>query len=146
MPALPADWTRLSVLEILLVDDHDFAREALARSIRRDPRLVLVGHTSQVQEARALVEQAAPHAALIDTRRSDGAGFDVIAALASVTPDRRPLVVVHTAFFDADGWRRAREAGADEWILKQIELDSLVARLVAAVRRVLPEHRWPRLG
>jgi DNA-binding NarL/FixJ family response regulator len=80
--------------------------------------------------------------ALVDTRRQDEAGLAVISALASLPEATRPLVVVHTSFFDAEDWRRSRAAGAHEWLLKQIDVGVLFDRLWAAVQQQLPPCRW----
>jgi DNA-binding NarL/FixJ family response regulator len=78
----------------------------------------------------------------VDTRRQDEAGLAVITSLTSLPEAARPLVVVHTSFFDAEDWRRSRAAGAHEWLLKQIDVDVLFERLWAAVQDHLPPRRW----
>jgi DNA-binding response OmpR family regulator len=54
--------------------------------------------------------------------------------------------VLHSAFIDAAEWLRARQAGADDWFLKQIGAEALVERLVEAVRRCLPPERWQSIA
>jgi len=139
---MPEYHARQSSLKLLLVDDHDGAREALARRLGVDARIEVVGATSELCEALRLIDAHAPHVALIDTRRRDEAGLAIIAALASLPEMVRPLVVVHTSFFDAEDWRRSRAAGAHEWLLKQIDVAVLFDRLSSAVREQLPSPRW----
>jgi DNA-binding NarL/FixJ family response regulator len=123
-----------SALKLVLVDDHDAAREALVRRLDADARIVVVGATADPAEGRRIVEDLRPHVALIDARRRDDCGAAAIKALTSLPEDSRPLVVVHTSFFDADDWCRWRDAGAHEWLLKQIDVNLLFDRLTAALR------------
>lgn len=120
---------------ILLVDDHQAAREALVRRLVHEPRVQVVGHTADIAEAVALVVRCRPHAVLIDPRRDDGAGIDAITSIAAVDVPLRPLIAAHASYFDADQWARARAAGAHDWILKQFDVDALVQRLSQAIER-----------
>lgn len=122
-------------LRILLVDDHQAAREALVRRLVHEPRVQVVGHTADIEEAVALVVRHQPHAVLIDPRRDDGAGIDAITSIAAVNVPMRPLIAAHASYFDADQWARARAAGAHDWILKQFDVDALVQRLSQAIER-----------
>ena len=131
-----------SSLKLVLVDDHERARDALARRLSVDRRIDVVGATSDLSEALRVIELHVPHVALVDTRRQDEAGLAVITALAALPEAARPLVVVHTSFFDAEEWRRSRDAGAHEWLLKQIDVDVLFDRLSSAVLEQLPPSRW----
>jgi DNA-binding NarL/FixJ family response regulator len=120
---------------LLLLDDHCAAREALVRRLASEPRVEVVGHTSDIAEAVALVIRLQPHVALVDPRREDGAGIDAIARVAAVDGQMRPLIAAHASYFDADEWLRARTAGAQDWILKQFDVDALVNRLGNALER-----------
>ena len=120
---------------LLLLDDHCAAREALVRRLASEPRVEVVGHTSDIAEAVALVIRLQPHVALVDPRREDGAGIDAIARVAAVAGQMRPLIAAHASYFDADEWLRARAAGAQDWILKQFDVDALVNRLGNALER-----------
>ena len=131
-------------LKLVLIDDHDCAREALVQRLDADARIAVVGATPDPGEGRRLVEELRPDAALIDARRRDDGGAAAISALASLPEEARPLVVVHTSFFDADDWRRWPDAGAQEWLLKQIDINVLFERLSAALRDHLRRLGGPR--
>lgn len=130
-------------LKVILIDDHDSARAALEKRLGEDGRVDVVGSTDALDAALATVAAERPHVALVDLRRRDGEGLHVIAQLAQLPPERRPFVVVHTAFLDAEEWQSARQAGADDSILKQIGIEGLIARLVSGVRTRLPAERQP---
>lgn len=132
-------------LRILVVDDHQRARHALARRLNDHPRALLVGHTDDVLEAHELVASHRPHVALVDPNRTDGLGKQVLSSLAALVPARRPLIVLHVAYFNPELWQAARAAGADDVVLKRIGGDALVDALFSAVRHALPRERWPQL-
>jgi DNA-binding NarL/FixJ family response regulator len=132
----------LRILRLLVVDDHHVAREALVRRLETDERIHIVGATASSTDADRLVRDHAPHAALVDTRREDALGLQVVASLAAAPEASRPIVFLHTAFFDAEAWAAARQAGATEWILKTIDVDALFDDVSAAVMRALPRWRW----
>ena len=122
-------------LQLVLLDDHRAAREALVRRLRQSVDVDVAGHTADIDEAVALLERHGPHAVLVDPRREDGAGIEAIASLARVDVPVRPLVAAHASYFDADEWLRVRAAGAHDWILKQFDVDALVTRLSGAIER-----------
>jgi DNA-binding NarL/FixJ family response regulator len=122
-------------LKLLLVDDHLAAREALVRRLASEPRVDVVGHTADIVEAVALVVRHQPHAVLVDPRREDGAGIEVIACIAAARVPVRPIIAAHASYFDADQWLHARAAGACDWILKQFDVDALIHRLLQVIER-----------
>jgi DNA-binding NarL/FixJ family response regulator len=132
-------------LRLLLVDDHERARQALVRRLAAEPLVRVVGHTADVAEAHVLIASHEPHVALIDPRRRDGRGLDAIAAVAGTSHPARPLVAVHASYYDSEEWLRAKSAGAHEWVLKQFDVHALIVRLTDAIRRNLPPERWPNI-
>lgn len=133
-------------LRLILIDDHDSARSALERRLAADARVAVVASTARLPEALSAIARHAPHAALIDHRRQDGDGLYIVAQVDAVPRSHRPLVALHSAFLDTAEWMRARQAGADDWFLKQIGAEALVERLVEAVRRCLPPERWQSIA
>ena len=136
----------VETLRLMLIDDHDAARSALERRLSSDPRVSIVASTASLPDALAAIEKHRPHAALVDHRRRDGDGFYIVAQLDALPAARRPLVALHSAYIDAMDWLRARQAGADEWFLKQIGVETMVSRLLDAAHRRLPAARWNACG
>lgn len=128
-------------LQLVLLDDHRAAREALVRRLCQCAEVDVAGHTADIDEAVELLKRHHPHAVLVDPRREDGAGIDAIASLVRVDMPVRPLVAAHASYFDADEWLDVRAAGAQDWILKQFDVDALVTRLSEAIERgILAGH------
>lgn len=132
-------------LGLLIVDDHERARRALARRLETHPSVRVAGQTDDVLEARRIVLDSAPHVALVDFNRNDGLGPRLVSSLAALDPERRPLIVLHVAYFNPEHWEHARAAGADDLLLKRLGVDGVVSALFSAVRRAMPPERWPAL-
>ncbi len=132
-------------LKLVLVDDHEIARAALARRLRAHPQILVAGHTSDPLEAHEIIVDQRPHVALIDTVREDQQGSRIVSSLAALPEQLRPVLVVHLSYYQPEHWVLARAAGADDLILKQIGVDVLSLKLLQTTQRVLPPERWPEI-
>lgn len=132
-------------LRLVLVDDHEQARAALVKRLHAHPQVLVAGHTADPLEVHELVQGERPHVALVDTVREDRQGARIISSLAALPQALRPVVIVHLSYYQPEHWAEAREAGADDLILKQIGVQALFQRLLLATQRVLPPERWPEI-
>jgi len=107
---------------ILIVEDHDDARDAL-RTL-----LELEGH--QVDAAASgpqgidMATRQPPDIALIDIGLPEVDGYEVARQLRTLTP-KRPYLIALTGYGAPDDVRRAREAGFDAHLLKPVDPDAL---------------------
>jgi DNA-binding NarL/FixJ family response regulator len=95
-----------------------------------EPEFDLVGI---VEDGRRLVEEAAalkPDVVVVDISMPRVNGLEAIPLLKRAAPDTR--VVVVTMHREAAYARRAREAGADGFVLKNAAADELIAAIRAA--------------
>ena len=129
----------------MLVDDHDWARNALVKRLDGHEQLVVSGHTADRGEALELVQTSIPHIALVDPVRADDRGNQIISSFKELPTLQRPLVFVHLAFFDTQVWDKARAAGADDIVLKLIDIDAFASRLITRAIELLPSERWPAM-
>ena len=72
-----------SRLKLVLVDDHDVPRAALAKRLRAHPQVLVAGDTADPLEAHDIIAGQRPHVVLIDTVREDEQGPSIISSLAS---------------------------------------------------------------
>lgn len=126
------------LISLILLDDHKTARAALAARLVKTGRVDLVGETADPGEAVRIIAKKRPDAALIDPRRQDGDGLAALAMVCEATVGGYPVVAVHASYYDAEEWLRAREAGARDWLLKQLDVDSLITRVAALLNSERP--------
>jgi DNA-binding NarL/FixJ family response regulator len=122
----------VTVVRVLIVDDHPVVRSGLAGLLAPEEDITVVGEAGDGREALALAEELAPDVVLMDLRMPvlDGAG--ATGELARRLPEARVLVLT-TYDTDAD-IVRAVEAGATGYLLKDTPRDQLVQAVRQAAR------------
>lgn len=124
-------WTRTA--NILVVDD-DPEILRLIKTFLQD-----AGHAVETadngQEALLLLARRSFDLAVLDLRMPGIDGFQLCAQIRSTERDRRMPILFLTAHYDDGEWSvRARELGADDFVLKPITRRALLARVGALLR------------
>jgi DNA-binding NarL/FixJ family response regulator len=122
---------------VLLVDDHEDTRTALARRLQRDRGLELVGTASSLEEAAGFLTRACPDIVLLDIHRRDGRGIDVCQELHELT--EAPVVLL-ASFMTPELWGTAKKVGAADYLLKHIDTDRLSREITRLAERHRPEQ------
>ena len=116
---------------VLVVDDDEAIRTALERALR------LEGFAVQVAEdglrALELVEESRPGVIVLDVVMPNLSGITVVSRLRARGNDV-PICVL-SARDEVQDRVAGLEAGADDYVIKPFELEELVARLRALLRR-----------
>ena len=119
-------------IRVLLVDDDETFLASLAELVDRQPELLVIGMVTDGIAALDLVELEEPDAVVIDLHMPL---LDGVSTVARLRRDRPSLCLIAITGDDAPALSRAaREAGADDVLLKSQLVDGLVARLCATVR------------
>jgi signal transduction histidine kinase/CheY-like chemotaxis protein len=115
---------------ILLVEDNVDARNTMLAALQLDGHRVYEAVDGETGiRAAATVK---PDVAIIDIGLPGRDGYEVASALRQ-TPERQQMVLIAvTGYEQPDSWRRAREAGFDEYVTKPIAPDRLVRLIDAA--------------
>jgi len=119
------------VIRVLLAEDQGMMRGALALLLRLEPDIDVVAEVGRGDEVVPTARRLRPDVALLDIEMPGCSGLDAAQALRRELPECRVLIV--TAFGRAGYVRRAMEAGARGFLVK----DGPVEELAAAIRRVL---------
>ncbi|MDX3078127.1 DNA-binding response regulator [Streptomyces sp. NPDC088354] len=120
------------MIRVLLAEDQSMVREALAALLGLEDDIEVVAQVSRGEDAVAAARTAEADVALLDIEMPGAmTGLDAAAALRAELPHVR--VVIVTTFGRPGYLRRAMEAGADAFLVK----DAPAARLADAVRAVL---------
>jgi two-component system, NarL family, response regulator DevR len=129
--------TNQKPITILLVEDHEVTRVGLRSLLRGFDHLNITGEAETVAEAVSLAGKLKPDVVLMDIRLRDGTGFDACRAIQKLGIDSRVLFL--TSFADDDVLFEAIACGADGYLLKEINSQSLVNAIesVAAGKSIL---------
>jgi len=118
----------MTVLRLLVVDDHPVVRDGIVGMVSSDPAIAVVGEASDGAEAVRLARVLEPDVVLMDLRMPRMGGVAAIRELQRLGVPARVLVLTT---FDADAdVLPAIEAGATGYLLK----DAPSAELIRAIR------------
>jgi len=118
------------MIRVLLADDQQLVRGALAALLSLEPDLDVVAQVGRGDEVTAAAREHDVDVALLDIEMPGLDGIAATAALVADVPGCRVLVV--TTFGRPGYLRRAMEAGASGFMVK----DAPAAQLADAIRRV----------
>jgi DNA-binding NarL/FixJ family response regulator len=124
------------MIRIVLADDHSLIRSSLTRLLNAEPDFELVGVASDGLEAIAMVSDYAPDVVLMDLHMPIVDGVTAIARLQETSPDI-PVVAL-SAFEDPAQVTSAFAAGAQGYLVKDVESAVLLAGIRAAVKGGAP--------
>jgi two-component system OmpR family response regulator len=117
-------------LRILLVEDHPPLAEAVCDALRRAG--FAVDHAGSAQEARALAALGDHALVLLDLGLPDGDGLRLLPGLRKA--GQVPVIVL-TARDQLSDRLAGLDGGADDYVVKPVEMPELVARCRAVLRR-----------
>jgi signal transduction histidine kinase/ActR/RegA family two-component response regulator len=123
---------------VLVVDDNVDAADAVAEILRFEGYEVQVA--ASAEEALAAIESDPPQVALLDIGLPRMDGYALARALRAAPHSRALGLIALTGYGRAPDRRNALEAGFDEHLVKPVEVEVLLARLDALIRRE-PEGR-----
>ncbi len=124
------------MIRVLLVDDHKLVRAGLQSLIESTDDLTVVGAASDGAEAVELVGALAPDLVLMDLSMPGVDGIEATRRIAAAHPDVQVLVL--TSFSDGERVRRALDAGAVGYLLKDADPQDLLDGVRAVVRGESP--------
>jgi len=120
---------------VLVVDDDRAIRESLARALELDGYEVALA--SDGAAALATIRDDRPDVAIVDVMMPNIDGLTVCRVLRAER-DRLPILML-TARTETSDRVAGLDAGADDYLPKPFELDELLARLRALLRRSRPD-------
>lgn len=118
-------------MKLLLAEDQTMFRTALASLLALEPDIEIVAEVERGDAIIAAARQAAPDVALLDVELPGMSGIDAITGLLEELP--ACTVVVLTTFGRPGYLKRALEAGAGGFLLKDAPVEQLAQHIRTAV-------------
>lgn len=115
---------------ILIIDDHPLFRKGLTQLIQTAAEFDIVGEASGGKDGIALALALHPDMILLDLNMKDMNGIEVLTRLKSADIDAR--IIMLTVSDHAEDLVAALRAGADGYLLKDMEPEDLLANIRSA--------------
>jgi two-component system, NarL family, nitrate/nitrite response regulator NarL len=129
---------------LLVIDDHPLFRKAILQLVEMTGDFEVVGEASNGREGLELAQNLQPDMILLDLNMKEMNGIEVLKVIKSWGMDSR--VVMLTVSDEASDLIAALRAGADGYLLKEMEPEDLFAKLKqAAAGQVTLTERLTRL-
>ncbi len=110
-------------IKIVLVDDHALIRQGVRNYLELEPDFVVVGEADNGQDAVDMAAQHQPDVMLVDMIMPGMNGVEVIKGVKKVSPASQVIIV--TSYHEDNYVLPALRAGAQSYVLKDINLPSL---------------------
>ncbi|HZZ56166.1 MAG TPA: response regulator transcription factor [Trebonia sp.] len=125
----------MTPIRVLLAEDQEMIREALAALLSFEDDIEVVAQVGRGDEVTPAALATKPDVALLDIEMPGMDGLTAAAALSQASPGTK--IVILTTFGRPGYLRRAMEAGASAFVVK----DSPADRLARTIRQVLGGQR-----
>ena len=122
----------MNPIRVFVIDDHPMIRHGLKAMIGAEREFVWVGDAADGAEALRAAPSARPDLLLVDLVMPRQDGVATIAALKPLLPEAR--FVVLTSLLDPAEVKRAMDAGASAYLLKNASSQELVTVMQTAAR------------
>ncbi|MEW6367840.1 MAG: response regulator transcription factor [Acidobacteriota bacterium] len=122
--------TAHAAVRVLVADDHPVVRAGIVSAIASQSDLRVVGEAGTGEEVVRLFRELRPDVTLVDLNMPGQGGISAIEAIRKEAP--RARIIVLTVCDGDEDIRRALDAGAQGYLLKDVTAE----KLLAAVRSV----------
>jgi two-component system response regulator DegU len=119
-------------VRVVLVDDHELARQGVRRLLGVDASIEVVGEADTCWGAISLIAQLQPEVVILDVRLRDGNGFEVSRAARRLAPGARVLVL--SAYDDRQYVVSMVKMGVSGYLTKGASGEDLVRAVHCAAR------------
>lgn len=128
------------MIRVVLAEDQSMVLGALSALLEMEPDIEVVGRAADGRQALALVQRERPEIVVTDIEMPEMTGLELAAEVVRSVPGTR--VIILTTFARAGYLRRALDAGASGYLLKDSPSEALanaVRRVAMGLRAVDPE-------
>ena len=121
-------------ISVLLADDNTVLTRLISDSLSRKPDIEVCGTAADGIEALELTRALNPDVLLLDIVMPRLDGFSALEALSKLDLAKRPKVIVLTGLSRDDFLSRAMRLGADYYMIKPFDMQTLYSRILDTAR------------
>jgi two-component system response regulator DevR len=120
---------KTKTIRVLLVDDHEVVRVGLRTLLSEHREIKVVGEAETMAQSIRQALRLKPDVVLMDVRLPDGSGVAACREILASCPSTRVLFL--TSYADDDSVLAAVVAGAQGYLLKEIDSSALIGAIEA---------------
>lgn len=117
----------MSEARIYIIDEHVSVRTALAERLNQAANLHVIGHAGDVEEVMRDVEEKEPDIVLLEVKRKDGMGLEILRSIVAL--ECSPRLAVLTSYPTKWEEDAALRAGAVCYMMKDIDSEQLICMI-----------------
>ncbi|WP_084031742.1 response regulator transcription factor [Anaerobacillus arseniciselenatis] len=114
-------------VKVFIVDDHVVVRKGLEMFLEADEKIKVCGEAGNLNEAIELIGHKRPDVVLLDFKLPDGDGITGCLKIKNMYPHIK--VIILTAFANENNLLEAKRAGAEAYLLKDVECEQLTSTI-----------------
>lgn len=123
----------MSEARLYIVDEHVKVRSALAERLNQAANLHVIGHAGDVEDVMQDVGEKKPDIVLLEVKRKDGMGLEILRAIVSM--DCSPRLAVLTSYPTKWEEDAALRAGAICYMMKDIDSEELIRMIERCAKK-----------
>jgi len=114
----------MKCISIVIVDDHNLIREAIANLLGLQDDFKIVGQASNGKDAINLIEKTNPDVVLMDINMPIVGGIEAIKILKS--KENKSKIIVLTIYNEYEYLHKVMEMGAEGYVLKECDSETFI--------------------
>ena len=115
-------------ITILLVDDHKLIRDSWTFILNSDPRFLVIGETSNGDDAIEIAKKTKPDIVLMDVNMTPVNGFDATKQICEFSPDSKVIgISMHSMPAYA---KRMLQVGAMGYVTKNSSKEEMISAII----------------
>lgn len=126
----------INQFNILIVDDSDFSRSAIAKMLD-EPRFKIVGEASSAKEAISILSDRKVHIAIIDIVMPEVSGLELAETISKTFSSL--YIIIISSLAQENIVIEAISAGANDFIQKPFGKDDLMASMDKIIQNIQQE-------
>jgi DNA-binding NarL/FixJ family response regulator len=123
----------LSEARLYIIDEHVTVRSALAERLDQAADLRVIGHAGDVEEAMQDVGEKKPDIVLLEVKRKDGMGLEILRSIVAM--DGSPRIAVLTSYPTKWEEDASLRAGAICYMMKDIDSEELIRMIERCAKK-----------
>ncbi|MCK5634344.1 MAG: response regulator transcription factor [Anaerolineales bacterium] len=118
---------------LYIIDEHITVRTALAERLDQAANLLVVGHAGDVEEVMQEVKEKKPDIVLLEVKRKDGMGLEILRSIVSM--ECSPRIAVLTSYPTKWEEDAALRAGAVCYMMKDLDSEELICMISRCAKK-----------